>query len=355
MDLQNSTHLPGNQSDFRNVFTLQVLPPLYLLTCLVGGVLNGVAACIFFRVPSDSGLVVYLKNMVVADFLMLSTFPFKVAAELGVGGWRMHVVTCRYTAVLFYFSMYVGMVFMGFISLERYVKIVRHTSSNTSTCGLKWCSVSKLHLLQSVDFARVLALLTWVFMLLFVLPNVVFTSNPANETNARCCMELKTKFGLQWHHFLVYFNKALFWLTLFLLSFCYASIACHLYSSYRRVRREQSDACRKSKRSIFSLLAVFFVCFVPYHVLRVPYTLNQRAESGFSEDARFWLFQLKEATLFLSAINVCLDPVIYFLMCRTFRESLLRKLSGRRRRRRRGGSLTTVQSVTNLGGVEERR
>ncbi|KAF3848199.1 hypothetical protein F7725_021227 [Dissostichus mawsoni] len=342
MDLQNSSLLPGNQSDFRSVFTLQVLPPLYMLTCLVGGVLNGVAACIFFRVPSDSGLVVYLKNMVVADFLMLSTFPFKVAAELRVGGWRMHVVTCRYTTVLFYYSMYVGMVFMGFISLERYVKI--------------WCSVSKLHLLQSVGFARVLALLTWVFMLLSVLPNVLLTSNPANEMNARRCMKLKTPFGLQWHHFIAYFNNALFWLTLFLLSFCYASIACHLYSSYRRVRREQSDACRKSKRSIFSLLAVFFVCFVPYHVLRIPYTLNQRAESGFSEDARFWLFQLKEATLFLSAINVCLDPVIYFLMCRTFRESLLRKLSGRRgRRRRRGGSLTTGQSVINLGGGEERR
>ncbi|KAI9532793.1 hypothetical protein NQZ68_028492 [Dissostichus eleginoides] len=355
MDLQNSTLLPGNQSDFRSVFTLQMLPPLYMLTCLVGGVLNGVAACIFFRVPSDSGLVVYLKNMVVADFLMLSTFPFKVAAELGVGGWRMHVVTCRYTTVLFYYSMYVGMVFMGFISLERYVKIVRHTSSNTSTCGSKWCSVSKLHLLQSVGFARVLALLTWVFMLLSVLPNVLLTSNPANEMNARRCMKLKTPFGLQWHHFIAYFNNALFWLTLFLLSFCYASIACHLYSSYRRVRREQSDACRKSKRSIFSLLAVFFVCFVPYHVLRIPYTLSQRAESGFSEDARFWLFQLKEATLFLSAINVCLDPVIYFLMCRTFRESLLRKLSGRRGRRRRGGSLTTGQSVINLGGGEERR
>ncbi|KAF3848210.1 hypothetical protein F7725_021238, partial [Dissostichus mawsoni] len=348
MDLQNSSLLPGNQSDFRSVFTLQVLPPLYMLTCLVGGVLNGVAACIFFRVPSDSGLVVYLKNMVVADFLMLSTFPFKVAAELRVGGWRMHVVTCRYTTVLFYYSMYVGMVFMGFISLERYVKIVRHTSSNTSTCGSKWCSVSKLHLLQSVGFARVLALLTWVFMLLSVLPNVLLTSNPANEINARRCMKLKTPFGLQWHHFIAYFNNALFWLTLFLLSFCYASIACHLYSSYRRVRREQSDACRKSKRSIFSLLAVFFV------LLRSVPRASPRAESGFSEDARFWLFQLKEATLFLSAINVCrprhLLPNVPHLQGIAAQEAV-----GRRgRRRRRGGSLTTGQSVINLGGGEER-
>ncbi|KAK5868195.1 hypothetical protein PBY51_009231 [Eleginops maclovinus] len=361
MDHLNTSNLPNNQSDFDRVSTLKVLlPPLYLLTWLVGGALNGVAACIFFRVPSDSGLVVYLKNMVVADLLMLTSFPFKAAADLGVGGWRMHVVTCRYTGVLFYSCMYVGIVFMGFISLERYMKIVRHNSSNTSTCWSRWCSVSRLHLLQSPGFARALALLTWMSLLLSVLPNVLLTSNPANETNAHQCMQLKTPFGLQWHKYSTYFNIGLFWLALCLLSFCYTSIACRLYSSYRLIRRGQSNACRKSKRSIFSILVVFFVCFVPYHVLRVPYTLSQGKGSGFINDDRFLLFQLKEATLFLSAFNVCLDPVIYFLMCRTFRESLLRKLSGRRGRgrgrgRSRRGSLTTGQSFTNLGGGEEVR
>ncbi|XP_044211273.1 P2Y purinoceptor 14-like [Thunnus albacares] len=332
MDHLNSTHRLTNQSDFSSLFTKQILPSLYFVICIVGVSLNGVAAWIFFRVPSDSGLVVYLKNMVVADLLMLFSFPFKVAAQLGLGGWHLQVIICRYTAVLFFSSMYVGIVFMGLISLERYVKVVRHTSSSSCSCMSRLGGVSLLHLLQNACFAQGLALLTWSLFLLCFLPNAVLTSRPANEENWRHCKQLKTPLGLQWHRGSIIFSMALFWVTLLVLVFCYTSIARHIYQSYHRVRRDSSNICRKSHCSIFSILVVFFICFVPYHVCRVLYTLMP--ESDFSQTSRYLLFQLKEGTVFLSALNVCLDPIIYFLMCGTFRESLLRKLSRKRRIRR---------------------
>lgn len=346
MDLLNSSHLSTNQSDFSSFFTQDVLPLLYFLIALAGAVLNGVAACIFFRVPSDSGLVVYLKNMVVADLLMLATFPFRLAAKLGVGGWRVHVVMCRYTSVLFYSSMYVGILFMGFISLERYVKIVRPPASASSSpsCLARVGGASCLQLVQTVTFSRVLALLTWGFLLLCVLPNVLLTSVPARQDNSRHCMQLKTALGVQWHRVSSFFSVGLFWATLLVLVFCYSSIACRVYRSARRLPHNNSAICRRSKRSIAILLAVFALCFVPYHVCRVPYTLSQMPAADFSWRSRFLLFQIKEATLFLSALNVCLDPVIYFLMCGTFRESLLKKLPGPEG----GRSLTTAQSLSNI-------
>lgn len=346
MDLLNSSHLSTNQSDFSSIFTQDVLPLLYFLMALAGTILNGVAAWIFFRVPSDSGLVVYLKNMVVADLLMLATFPFRLAAQLGLGGWRLHVVMCRYTSVLFYSSMYVGILFMGFISLERYVKIVRPPASASSSpsCLARVGGATWLHLVQTVAFARVLALLTWSFLLLCVLPNVLLTSAPARRDNSRHCMQLKTALGVQWHRVSSFFSVGLFWATLLVLVFCYSSIACRVYRSYRRVPRSNSAICRKSNRSIASLLAVFALCFVPYHVCRVPYTLSQMPAADFSWRSRFLLYQIKEGTLFLSALNVCLDPIIYFLMCGTFRESLLKKLLGPEG----GRSLTTAQSLSNI-------
>ncbi|XP_007236830.2 P2Y purinoceptor 14 [Astyanax mexicanus] len=333
----------GNRTDFSSAFTHQVLPVLYALICASGLVLNSLAAWIFFRVPSTSGLVVYLKNMVVADLLMLLSFPWRVANDLGYGGWRMKVVVCRYTAVLFYLSMYTGIAFMSLISLERYVKIVRGSSSSSSSS--RFCSSSASSLLQRVPVARILAFVVWALLLVCMLPNTLLTNRPAAEGCS--CVELKSSLGRRWHEVSAHLIVAIFWLTLALMAFCYTSIARHVYRSYKRVNRDGSEASRKSNRSIFSLLAVFFLCFVPYHVCRVPYTLSQRQGFKLSPYTRFQLFQAKEATLFLSALNVCLDPVIYFLMCRSFRELLLRRLSTAEVENRRP-SVTNGLSVSNL-------
>ncbi|XP_055081817.1 P2Y purinoceptor 14 [Periophthalmus magnuspinnatus] len=333
----------SSSADFSSVFTEKVLPSLYLALCIVGLLLNTVASCVFCRVASDAALVVYLKNMLLADFLMLVCFPFKLLAQLGVGGWRLHVLMCRYVAVLFYSSMYTGVMFMGLISLERYVKIVRH--SQPSILG----RVSVMHFLQSPGAASVVAMGTWGLMLLSALPNILLTSREANEANSRRCMELKTEMGVRWHQASTLFSVGVFWLTLVVMATSYTSIAVHVYHSYRRVR-SNSSIYRKSGRSVLSLLLVFALCFVPYHVCRVPYTLSQMPWSGFSPHARFVLFQMKEATLMLAAANVCLDPLVYFLMCRSFRDALLQTLlsscSSTSRERRR--SVSTSPSLSNV-------
>ncbi|KAJ0063918.1 hypothetical protein NL108_013729, partial [Boleophthalmus pectinirostris] len=257
----------------------QVLPPLYLALCIVGLLLNAVASFVFCRVPSDAALVVYLKNMLLADLLMLLCFPFKLLAQLGVGGWRLHVIMCRFVAVLFYSSMYTGVMFMGLISLERYTKIVRHSQPNI------FGRVSVVHFLQSPGSAFAVAVGTWGLMLLSALPNVLLTSREPNETNARRCMDLKTELGKSWHQASSIFSVGVFWLTLVVMVTCYTSIGVHVYRSYRRVR-SNSSVCRKSRRSILSLLLVFALCFVPYHLCRIPYTLSQMPRSGFSQHSR---------------------------------------------------------------------
>ncbi|XP_073673321.1 LOW QUALITY PROTEIN: P2Y purinoceptor 14-like [Garra rufa] len=334
MDYINTTQTePKNSTNVNSLFTKQILPVLYTIICLCAFILNGLAAWIFFRVPSSSALVVYLKNMVVADILMLFTYPWRVMCDLGYGGLQLKLIVCRYTAVLFYLSMYTGITFMSLISLERYLKIVCSTSSVSS-------------FLHRVPVAKTLALLTWGVMMFFMLPNTILTNQPMPDVFS--CMALKSDLGRRWHEISAHFNVGIFWVAFLLMVFCYTSIACHVYRSYKRVQRNSCEARRRSNRSIFSLLAVFVFCFVPYHVCRVPYTYSQRHKDDLSNHSCFILFQVKEATLFLSALNVCLDPVIYFFMCRTYRESLLQKMSSVNRKNKRPSNGLTGFSISNV-------
>lgn len=61
-----------------NLLKTVVFPVLYSFLFLLGLVLNGVAVWVFFRIPSKSHFIIYLKNIVVADVIMTFTFPFKV-------------------------------------------------------------------------------------------------------------------------------------------------------------------------------------------------------------------------------------------------------------------------------------
>lgn len=72
-------HTYSNTSCSRdNVLKTVVFPVLYSFLFLVGLLLNAVAVWVFFRIPSRSHFIIYLKNIVVADVIMTFTFPFKV-------------------------------------------------------------------------------------------------------------------------------------------------------------------------------------------------------------------------------------------------------------------------------------
>lgn len=82
----NSTsyHFPGSHNHTNitcsrdNIVKTVVFPVLYSVLLMVGLLLNGVAMWVFFRIPSRSHFIIYLKNIVVADVIMTFTFPFKV-------------------------------------------------------------------------------------------------------------------------------------------------------------------------------------------------------------------------------------------------------------------------------------
>ncbi|XP_041666401.1 P2Y purinoceptor 12 [Cheilinus undulatus] len=310
-----------------NVLKTVVFPVLYSFLFLIGLTLNGVAVWVFFRIPSKSHFIIYLKNIVVADVIMTFTFPFKVLSDSNIASTGLRIFVCRVSSVLFYLTMYISILFFGLISIDRCRKTLKPFRGTNAA---------------RLTRRKILSGAIWTFQLILCLPNVILTSKTPESPYFKCS-DLKTKAGLYWHEVVNYVCQVVFWSNLVTVVVCYTLITKELYRSYSRTKsqgsrgtvckapsggtvRKPGQAKRKMNVNVFLVLAVFFVCFVPFHFARVPYTMSQTRVVLFDCKLKLFFFQLKESTLFLSSSNSVLDPLIYFFLCKSFRTTLFKSL-----------------------------
>nr|XP_004655968.2 P2Y purinoceptor 12 isoform X2 [Jaculus jaculus] len=310
--VNSSTGAPGNGSictrDYK--ITQVLFPVLYTVLFFVGLIINSLAMRIFFQIRSQSNFIIFLKNTVISDLLMILTFPFKILsdAELETGSLRIFV--CQVTSVTFYFTMYISISFLGLITMDRYQK----TANPFRPSGP-----------GRLRGAKALSAAVWVLMFLLSLPNMLLTSRRPQEKVKRCS-SFKSQFGLVWHEIVNYICQVIFWINFLIITVCYTLITKELYRSYVRARGPGQAPKKKVNVRVFIIIVVFFICFVPFHFARIPYTLSQTRDV-FDCAAENTLFYLKESTLWLASLNACLDPFIYFFLCKAFRTSLLGMLT----------------------------
>ncbi|XP_055977398.1 P2Y purinoceptor 13 [Sorex fumeus] len=284
-----------------------VFPAAYTALFLAGILLNSLALWVFLHIPSSSTFIVYLKNTLVADLLMALTLPFKILSDARLGPWQLRAFVCRFSAIVFYEAMYAAIILLGLIAFDRCLKILRPFGK---------------FFVQKPAFARAVSALTWTFLVALSLPNVILTDREAMPATVRKCAALKGPRGLAWHQLVNDVSQAIFWTVLALMLLFYAVIARKVYESYRRSRSRDSRSQKKVEGKVFVVVAVFFVCFAPYHFARIPYTHSQT--HGAAADCRLQdrLYLAKESTLFLAATNICMDPLIYIFLCRKFTDRL---------------------------------
>lgn len=237
----------------------------------------------------------------------------------------LRVFVCRVSSVLFYLTMYISILFFGLISIDRCRKTLwPFRGTNSSRLARR----------------KLLSGAIWTFLLLLCLPNVILTQKQPKWHYFKCS-DLKTNGGLWWHEVVNHICQVIFWGNLVTVIVCYTLITKELYKSYARTRtagpasgeliaassrRPQQQAKKKMSANVFLVLAVFFICFVPFHFARVPYTMSQTRGLLFDCKLKLFFFQLKESTLFLSSLNSLLDPLIYFFLCSSFRTTLFKTL-----------------------------
>lgn len=178
------------------------------------------------------------------------------------------------------------------------------------------------HFLQTPKGASVVSAVTWIFLVVLGIPYVVLSvQKPQSDESASRDVSLSCDAShsptLKGYYRAVHICSApIFLCVLLALIFFYSSISRRLKQAQsRQPQSSSSNKLAKSQRNMLLLMVVFCVCFVPYHVFRLPYAFQKDHCSQI-------LYLLKELSVLLSALNVCLDPLIYFLFSEAFRTQL---------------------------------
>ncbi|CAN8190309.1 unnamed protein product [Coccothraustes coccothraustes] len=243
---------------------------------------------------------IYLLNLLTADFLLTLTLPVKIIVDLGIASWSLRIFHCQVTACFIYLNMYLSITFLGLVSVDRCLQLTHS---------------SRIYRIQEPGFAKTLSAVVWAMVLLITVPNMAIPTKRIEERPGLGCIDFKTKFGRDWHVFTNFVCTAIFLNSsaVILISNCLL-----LRRLCRHRRGERGGRARKALAHLLLVTAAYLLCFVPYHAVRIPYTLSQ-ASLGAGCPLRRALFKAKEATLLFAVSNLCLDPVLYYHLSKSFR------------------------------------
>ncbi|XP_075997977.1 G-protein coupled receptor 171 isoform X2 [Genypterus blacodes] len=279
-----------------------VLYILIFISSLPGNMLSVWA---FIRSPRAKGLSVYLVNLLAADLMLTLALPFKILKDLGVAPWGLMVFHCQASAVTMYISLYASISFIDFIIIH---------------CYLQDCTSQRLLPLQDFGFARLLSVVIWLLLLLIMVPNMALPIQQVQVQQFLSCSALKKGISMHWHALSIFLCTALF------LNASVATLISTILSLKRLLGKcNVPGHAMKMQRGIAALAVAYMISFVPYHVVRTPYTLAQTKVITDCQTKR-QLFLAKESTFLLATLHLCFDPLIYFYFYSPFRQTVSKVL-----------------------------
>lgn len=259
-----------------------------------------------------SSTATYMISLSAADLFFVISLPLRIyfyhqkaralSSKTGdESNWTSGVVYCHLTFILKYISLYGGIFFLMCIAVDRYVAVVR--------------PLALPH--RRMRIAQLVSGGIWCLVLGISLGLPLLRSAAARPQHP-CLLDPSSP-----HHYtiiLVALGVVLgsFLLPAGLLLYSY----CKVLSVLRHPRHRSRSQLRSRRHTltvIYWVLGVFLVCFVPYHVNLLVYTLTHVGLLQHCGLAKVTM-ALHPVALSLASSNCCLNPLIYY-----FSSSLVHK------------------------------
>ncbi|CAL8289871.1 unnamed protein product [Merluccius merluccius] len=254
-------------------------------------------------------------HLAAADGLLLGTLPFWSAQAGHPSGWSFGTPFCKISGALFNIKFYCGIFLLSCISLERYLSIFRAT--HFFTRRKPW-------------LAQASCLSVWLLSLLLSIPDWVFLEALDRNGGRVECVHVYPNTNWRLASRLLY-HIAGFFLPTAVLIFC---CSCFLLRLWRGPLLDPQK--QRALWVILALVGVFLFCWTPYNLTLVVHTFwraEQQPEpdgsssSGVCGKPTSSLGKGLVLMFALGCFHACLQPLLYFGLCRNIRREVLETLS----------------------------
>ncbi|XP_072246407.1 hydroxycarboxylic acid receptor 2-like [Leuresthes tenuis] len=301
---ENETSSQFHDSSIGNMF-LQIVLIIELIVGLPGIIMALWIFCV--RMKQWKPHVIFLFNLVLADFLLLISVPFRIDAYRQNNNWRFGSIWCRINLYMLSVNRSASIAFMTVVAVDRYFKVV-----HPHHC------ISRLTTTQTGRLAGLL----WAVVIALRIP-LLTTDLLQKSGNISLCRsfnsyEVIPKSVLV--HYVVYIVE--FFLPWFLLLFCSARIAFHLCKRHM----DRLKMVRKAIRTVIVISMVFTFCFMPSVVTGL---VGLHIKTFYPKETAYYktCTELFMICIGFTYLNSALDPLIYFYSSSTFNVTLKRSLS----------------------------
>ncbi|KAJ8286293.1 hypothetical protein GJAV_G00036800 [Gymnothorax javanicus] len=295
--------------------TYSLIPMLYMFIFILGLSGNGVVIFTVWNSKSKQRAAdIYIGNLALADLTFVVTLPmWAVYTALGYH-WPFGAALCKISSYVVLVNMYASVFCLTCLSFDRYLAIVHSLSSQQlRSRGTMLFSLATI----------------WTLSCLLALPTLLFRNTVRDELNRTTCgMDFSLVSPTQqqeslWIAGLSLSSSILGFLLPFLaMTIFYLFIGCTVTRHFNNVRKEDRKK-RRLLKIITTLVVVFAICWMPFHVLKSLDALSYVDLAPSTCSMLSFLLLTHPYATCLGYLNSCLNPLLYAFFDLRFRTQCL--------------------------------
>ncbi|KAJ0065085.1 hypothetical protein NL108_005561 [Boleophthalmus pectinirostris] len=292
-DLEDEMCEPYDVVQFES-FAIPSFFALVITLSLAGNILVLVILALYENVKSLTNI--FILNLAISDLVFTTCLPFW--AIYHVHGWVFSEAVCKIVSFVFFIGFYSSVLFLTVMTVYRYIVVVHHFSNLNK---------------QKMQTGILVSAFMWMLSIVAALPSLLHTTVIVNYEDDFLSCRYETHV---WQTISTFQQNIFFLVTFAVMAFCYIQILS-------KIKQTQYKTKNRAVKLVFSIVAVFYIGWIPYNVVIFLKILEDNLVPPFDEcQAAIYLEYAFCFSRLVAFSHCCLNPVFYAFVGEKFRSHL---------------------------------